>query len=255
MKYVRSLTLVLCSLHIFATTGSSQSEVDRLDQAATAYESGNYAAAINIYQALVDQGQTAFELHYNLGNAYYKSQQIPEAILQYEKANKIDPANPDLQHNLALAQSKTVDRIEMIPVPELVSGYKSFVNQTPADRWGTFSLLAFFLGLGALLGFLLVTPRALKQVFFGIGIVLFVATLFFFFLGWQQQNWLKTQKEAIIFEPSITISSTPGTDGSELFVLHAGTKVRILERFKDWVRIRIGDGNTGWLPQHTIKEI
>ncbi|MEZ4953714.1 MAG: SH3 domain-containing protein [Saprospiraceae bacterium] len=76
-----------------------------------------------------------------------------------------------------------------------------------------------------------------------------------FFFGWQQTNWLNSRKEAIIFQPSITVTSTPDKTGEELFVLHEGTKVRIVERFRDWIRVRIGDGNTGWVPEKVAKEI
>ena len=95
----------------------------------------------------------------------------------------------------------------------------------------------------------------MKQLALGLGGVLLLLSFLFFFLGWQQSNWLSNQKEAVIFQPSITVTSTPNDSGEELFVLHEGTKVRIVERFKEWVRVRIGDGNMGWMPRTAVKEI
>ena len=226
-----------------------------LQQAADAYTNGDYPAAIQQYEQILANGEHAFEVYYNLANAYFKDNQIAPAILNYERANRLDPADADLQHNLRMAQSRTVDNINMIPVPELVTGYKSFVNSTPADRWGAFSLVAFVLALIGIAAFLYLGQRWMKQMAVGSGVVLLLLSLFFFFLGWQQSNWLNSQKEAVIFQSSITVSSTPNDSGEELFVLHEGTKVRIVERFREWVRVRIGDGNMGWMPGKAVREI
>ena len=226
-----------------------------LPQAADAYTNGDYAVAIDFYEQILSSGQYSFEVYYNLGNAYFKNEELAPAILNYERAARIDPADADLQHNLAMAQSRTVDNIDMLPIPDLVSGYQSFINATAADSWGMFSLAAFVLLLAAILVFLNVEQRWLKQIVLGTGGLLLVLSLLFFFFGWQQSNWLNSRKEAIIFQPSITVTSTPDNAGEELFVLHAGTKVRIVERFRNRVRIQIGDGNTGWIEQPAIQEI
>ncbi len=234
---------------------SAQDDFAQLTNAANAYSTQDYQTAIDIYEQILASGRDAFEIYYNLGNAYFKNNDIGPAILNYERAARINPSDPDLQYNLNIAQGRTVDKIEMISVPEFVTGYKSFVNTIPADRWGVFSLIAFILLLMSLLGFLFLNQKLTKQIMLSAGGLFLLLTLFFFYLGWQQQRWLNDRKEAIIFQPSITVTSTPDDAGEELFVLHEGTKVSIVERFRDWVRIRIGDGNTGWVPKEVAEEI
>lgn len=233
----------------------AQQENTQISEAADAYSNQEYQKAIDLYEQILSDGKDAFEIYYNLGNTYFKEEGIGAAILNYERAARIDPANADLQHNLKMAQARTVDKIEMISVPEFVTGYKSFVNTFSSDSWGKLSLLTFSLLLIFLLVFLFSNKKWMKQIALGSGILfLFLTTLFFYF-GWQQERWLNDQKEAIIFKPSITVTSTPDNAGEELFVLHEGTKVRIIERFRDWTRIRIGNGNTGWIPKEVAEEI
>lgn len=253
-NYFRLFSLFFVLL-LFVKTASAQDGNLLLQQAADAYSNGDYQTAIDQYEQVLAGGQDAFEVYYNLGNAYFKNNQIAPAILNYERAARINPADADLQHNLAMAKSRTVDKVDMLAVPEFVSGYKSFVNATPADRWGTLSILAFVLMLVAIGAFLYLSRRWMKQLALGTGGVLALLAIAFFFFGWQQTNWLNSRKEAIIFQPSITVTSTPDKTGEELFVLHEGTKVRIVERFRDWIRVRIGDGNTGWVPEKVAKEI
>ena len=246
--------LYFCLL-FFPKISTAQEAHTLLQQAADAYANGDYQTAISQYEQIIVNGQHAFQVYYNLGNAYFKNNQIAPAILNYERAARINPADTDLQHNLAMAKSRTVDKVDMLAVPEFVTGYKSFVNATPADRWGAYSIAAFLLMLIAIATFLYFSKKWIKQVTLGSGILMALLAIIFFIFGWQQSTWLNSRKEAIIFQPSITVTSTPDSTGEELFVLHEGTKVRIVERFRNWVRIRIGDGNTGWVPEEAAKEI
>ncbi len=226
-----------------------------LQEAIDAYSNEDYPQTIDIYEQILSNEWDAFEVYFNLGNAYFKDDHIGHAILNYERAGRINPSDADLQHNLAMAQARTVDKIEILPVPEFVSGVKSFINSTSADRWGMLSIAAFFLMLLSVILFLFSYQRWIKQVLLGTGILSAMLMLVFLFFGWQQTRWLNSSKEAIIFQPSITVSSTPNSSGEELFVLHEGTKVRVLEHFQDWIRIRIGDGNSGWIPLESAEEI
>lgn len=253
----RSLaTIIIVSLSMFFGQKSfAQNDMSMLTNAANAYSTQDYQMAIDLYEQILASGRDAFEIYYNLGNAYFKDNQIAPAILNYERAARIDPADPDLQYNLAIAQGQTVDKIEMIAIPEFVTGYKSMVNKLTADQWGVFSLISFLLLLASMMGFLFLNKRLTKQILLSAGGLFLLLTLLFFYFGWQQQRWLNDKKEAIIFQPTITVTSTPDRVGEELFVLHEGTKVKIVERFQDWVRIQIGDGNTGWVPKGAAEEI
>lgn len=250
---IKKISLIV-AIQGLASLGYGQSD-NLLEQAAAAYADADYKTAISLYEQVLAGGQDAFELYFNLGNAYFKTGDIAATMLNYERAARINPSDPDLQHNLAIAQSQTVDKIEMLPVPEFVSGYKSFVNAYSADQLGLASIITFILMLGAIAVFLLLGQRWVKQTALAGAIIFGIATGLLVLFAAQQQSWLNSNKEAIIFSPSITVNSTPDDTGEELFVLHEGTKVRVIERFRDWIRIRIGDGNVGWIPKDTAVEI
>jgi len=253
-KMASLLFLFCCCLA--GTPGQSIAQYDKeLAQAAEAYSNNNFEKSITLYEQILADGWESFEVYYNLGNAYYKTDQIAEAILNYERAAVINPTDEDLLHNLNMARSRTVDKISMIAVPQFVSGYKAFVNSISADTWGIISLISFFGILGLIIFFLSASQRWIKQTILGFILLFFLTSTTAFLFGWQQKNWRNSNKEAIIFQPSINVQSTPDQNGKELFVLHEGTKVQIVERFKDWARIRIGDGKTGWVTQQAIAEI
>lgn len=234
---------------------SGQSNAERFQLATEAYANKDYEGAIDQLEHILATGEYAFEVYYNLGNAYFKSDQIAPAILNYERAAKINPTEADLQYNLAIAQSRTVDQIDMIPVPEFVSGYKSFVNNRSSDQWATLSLITFFLMLAALGTFLLINNRLFKQIALSAVAICALFTITTFFFAWQQQSWLNSNREGVVFTPSINVSSTPDNAGETLFVLHEGTKVKIIERFRDFIRIEIGDGKSGWIGKESVREI
>lgn len=249
-KYSLGMFLIcFLSLHTVAANTTL------IEAAQEAYSKEDFQTAIEKYEQIVSNGNEAFELYYNLGNAYFKTDQLGLAILNYERAAKINPTDTDLNHNLAIAQSRTVDKIEVVSAPEFVSGFKSFVNATPADSWGIYSLMAFTLFLIALGIFFFLNVKNLKQLSLLFAAILLMLSLGFFYFGWQQQRWLNSNKEGIILQASVTVSSTPDQSGEELFVLHEGTKVRILEYFKDKTRIRITNGNIGWLFKNDLQEI
>lgn len=233
---------------------SAQNE-SLIAQAAEAYTSSNFEQAITAYEQVLADGWEGFEIYYNLGNAYYKTDQIAAAILNYERASRINPTDEDLIHNLNMARNRTVDKIDMLTVPQFVSGYKAFINNISSDSWGTISILTFFLALGTILAFLLVSAKWMKQLALSLLFIFVLASSFSFLFGWQQKKWLNANNEAIIFQPSIQVQSTPDDNGQELFVLHQGTKVQIVESFKNWARIRIGDGKTGWINKEAMEEI
>ncbi len=251
---VKVTSLLLAGLLLAGPLASAQEDA-RLARAAEAYANADYPEAAEYYEQILADGKEAFALYYNLGNAYFKSGRLASAILNYERAARINPADPDLLHNLAMARDQTVDKIDMLPAPEFVTTYKSFVNAVPADRWGYFSIAAFVLFLAAAALFLFTATPWVKRLTLTLGLALLLLSGLFFLFGWQQQRWRNARKEAIVFQPSITVQSTPDPSGEALFVLHEGAKVRIVERFRDWARIRIGNGNTGWLPEESVEEI
>ena len=249
-KYLAILFLVLLSNMIEAQDYNA-----KLYQAEQLYSEMKYDSAALLYQAVIDSGYQSPELYYNLGNTYYKLQEIPTAILFYEKALKLNPNNENIEHNLNLCNSMIPDRIEEIPQLFFIRWYKGLYNYYPIDTWayiglGLFSLFAFLMLLYFLSG-----KMALRKIGFWGGIFVLLLSAFTFFLTSQKYSSFKEHKEAIIFTPSITIKSSPTKNSIDLFVIHEGTKVEILDQVGEWRKIKIQNGSIGWIESENLQII
>ena len=224
-------------------------------EADSAYVRGQYQQAISDYETLLEQGTSA-DLYYNLGNAYYRTENIPQAILNYERALLLSPGDRDIRFNLQIARSKTFDKI--VPESEMffVTWYRTLVNMMSVDGWARTALVALALTIILLLVYLFADRIWLRKMgFFGgaaLLIIFAVSNLF----AWQQKQELLNRKGAIVFSPSVTVKSTPAANGTDLFILHEGTKVVIIDgSMKDWKEIRIADGKEGWIESKQIRVI
>lgn len=236
--------LLLLLLFVFVPISShavSKAEAD------SSYVSGNYQLAVKQYKQILEQGVCA-ELYYNLGNAYYRTDDFTQAIIAYERALRLSPADGDIKHNLQMARSKTVDKIT--PESELffVTWYHAFINLLSANGWAYLSLGSLTLTIVLMLLYLFSNPLWIRKLGFFGGI----ASLFVFILAiifaWQQQSKLSTHNEAIITVSAVSIKSAPSEGGKDIFLLHEGTKVSITDdTMNEWKEIRISDGKKGWI--------
>ena len=221
----------------------------------SAYVNSNYQEAIKIYESLLKQGESA-ELYYNLGNAYYRTENITRAVLNYERALLLSPGDGDIRFNLQIARSKTIDKI--VPESEMffVTWYRSLVNMMSVDGWGRLALVSLALVIVLFLVYLFSARVWLQKVgFFGGGALLLVFVLSNFF-AWQQRHQLLYRQGAIVVAPSVTVKSTPAQNGTDLFILHEGTKVVITDgSMKNWREIRLADGKKGWIESKKIELI
>ena len=221
----------------------------------SAYVNGNYQEAIKGYESLLKQGASA-EIYYNLGNAYYRTENITRAVLNYERALQLSPGDGDIRFNLQLARSKTIDKI--VPESEMffITWYRSLVNLMSVDGWGRTALVSLALVIVLFLVYLFSSRVWMQKVgFFGGGalLVLFLLSNFF---AWQQRQQLLYRRGAIVVAPSVTVKSTPAQNGTDLFILHEGTKVVITDSsMKSWREVRLADGKTGWIESKKIELI
>ncbi|NMA72907.1 MAG: tetratricopeptide repeat protein [Bacteroidales bacterium] len=224
------------------------------NEADSAYIKGEYQKAIDIYEALLEEGVAA-EVYYNLGNSYYKSDNIGKAILNYERALLLNPSNKDIQANLAIARSKTVDKVEPLPELFFISWTKSIMNQASADGWAKWALTFFLFFL--ICAFLYVFSRRilLKKISFGLGILFFLFMLASHSFARHQKKVLLNRDTAVVMTPSVTIKSTPSESGISLFILHEGRKVTIKDSVGEWKEIMIEDGKVGWINSNNIEII
>ena len=195
------------------------------------------------------------ELFYNMGNAYYKNNDLPSAILYYEKAAKLLPNETDIKYNLSIANSMIVDKIEKVPELFYERWWRFFYNAMDANSWAVVSII-FISMLIIIIGMFIIskTRRSRKLTFF-FGIVILIFTVASVAMASDKYHDSVVQKEAIVFTPSITVKSSPTINAVDLFVIHDGTKVEIIDRIDDWVEIKIQNGSIGWLPASAIREI
>ena len=143
------------STHAASTTMFSNNTLDNVTKTEgdSAYIKEDYTAAIQIYEALLKNGEAA-EVYYNLGNSYYKIGEIAKAVLNYERALLLQPGNSDIRANLEVARAKTIDKVEAIPEVFFVSWIKSLINSMSVDAWATLGIISFILLIVALYSFI-----------------------------------------------------------------------------------------------------
>ena len=219
------------------------------------YAKGNYQQAIKDYQEILKTGVSS-EIYYNIGNAYYRTDNITQALLAYERALQLSPGDNDIRFNLQYARSKTIDKITPETEMFFVTWYNSLVNFTSVDRWANTAIVSIVMALLLILVFLFAPQMwARKSGFYGSAVFLLLfafANLFAF----QQKHELGTKQGAIVIAPTVNVKKTPAASGTDVFVIHEGTRVDITDRgMKQWRGIKLADGREGWLKTSQIEEI
>ncbi len=231
-----------------------QGEVKKAD-ADSAYIRGDYAAAIQIYEELLQQGEAA-EVYYNLGNSYYKSGDIARAILNYERALLLQPDNGDIRANVEIARSKTVDKITPVPEVFFIAWIHSLGDHLGADTWGKWAIVCFILFLVGIGLFFLGKQVRLKKAGLTAAVIFLILVVVCNLFASRQKDKLVNRDRAIVLTPSVTVRSTPSETGTSLFILHEGCKVQIKDNtLSEWKEISLEDGKVGWLPVSSIEII
>lgn len=249
--------IILALLINMVTLVSHAQRVDPLiDSANHAYSQENYDQAVNYYKQVLSKGIESAGLYYNLGNAYYKSHDIARAILNYERALLRDPNNEDIQYNLELARKQTTDRIEQIPEFFLSRWARHFVDLFSSNLWAVISIITF-IGFLVLFSVYLYSNRlSLRKISFWVAVLSLVVSVSSFVFSYQQKQDVANSKQAIVFAPKVTVRSSPSESGTELFVVHEGTKVSIVDNdIEGWYEVKLADGNKGWLRRKTVEPI
>lgn len=239
--------VVLLILVWMAGAGMAQSQKTWFEEGNAAYNNGDYEIALNKYKQIVDFGLESASLYYNMGNAHYKMKDYPHAIYYYEKALKLDPSNEDIQTNLQIANMAIVDKIDPIPQSFPVRWWNSLKSVFSVDGWAWMSIVSFALLLSCLLVFMLSRRMAWRKFGFFVGLVLLLVLVVSVTFSIDKHLDLTRQDEAIVMTPTVTVKSSPNTASVDLFVLHEGTKVRIMDSTGEWSKIKIADGSVGWL--------
>jgi len=234
---------------------SAFAQEESIKQAETAYTQEDYNKAIELYEEVLKTNGPSAEIYYNLGNSYYRANMIAPAILNYERALLLDPGDADIRFNLQMARQKTVDRIEPIGEFFLVRWFESIQNMGAADSWAKLGIVAFLFFIGCLLLFFFSRWIRMKKVGFYFGFIFIIIVIFANIFASNQKNELVNRTDAIVFSATVTVKSSPDASGTDLFILHEGTKVSIKSRLGEWFEIELEDGNVGWMPGKDIEII
>ncbi len=240
---------------------SAQSN-DELMKAGNEYYTNNeYEKALETYLEILETDYEAFELYFNIGNAYYKTENYVRAILYYEKAKLLKPDNEDLLHNLQIVNSHTIDKIEAVPQLFITQITGAFLSSLHSNAWAIFSVVSFWGFLILLSIFLFSNKSFIKKLTFLLAIIVLSISVATFAFSLKQKNALLSDREAIILNSPVKVKSSPGENEIKLFEIHKGTKVKILEEImvkkeeSEWYKVKLKDGKTGWIKKMEVEII
>lgn len=220
------------------------------------YEKGNYEEAAAAYESLLKVEGLAAEVYYNLGNCYYKLDKIPFAVLNYERALLLDPGDGDIRANLALARGKTVDKV--VPPSEMffVTWWRDLTNCMSMDSWTIVGFSAFILMLIGILVYRFVPQLLARKIGFYSAMFLFALVIIANFAAFSQHRDLTHRNTAVILAPSVVVKSSPSDRSTDLFLIHEGSKVEILDNsMKEWMEVKFEEGKQGWIPVNVAEII
>lgn len=211
-------------------------------------------ATIEEMESVLASGQESVQIYYNLGYSYYKEGELAKAILNFERAHRLAPSDEDIIYNLEQAYAMT-DKLQEIETVFFVRWWDALCNTMSSDGWAILFVVVFILMLSGGALFLFSDRVSLRKTGFFSALALLVVAIFSLSVSIQQRDRIVNSKDAIIMTPSVTLSTAPDNNGSELVVLHAGTKVYIVSRLGEWCEVRLKDGNVGWIKIEHIEII
>lgn len=224
--------------------------------AAKAYQDGDYRKSASLYEQIMGEHRVyAADVYFNLGNAYYKLNDYPSAILNYERALKEAPSSDDVLYNLRLARTHLEDKIEPVPQLFYIRWFRGLRDAFHTDVWAWFSIL-FLLAAAVFCALFLAGKSVIlrKTGFYG-SLAALLLCLFSVYTAFHSWNEHFRVKHAIVFSGSVSVKSAPVNSSSGLFIIHAGTRIRQTDQIGEWVRIRLEDGKEGWMQQSDLEYI
>ena len=248
-RIILFLSLILC----FSQLAFSQ--MSEVKQTNDLYAKGDYTNAAKLYEKILSRDGVAPEIYYNLGNAYYKSNEIGHSILNYERALRLSPSFDDARFNLDLAQQKVVDNI--VPSPTFFIGrwIQNLIKLLTSNQWLVISVGVFILCLISAFLFIFGTSRVTRKISFYFALVLVGITFFTLVFSGVRKGQMYNHKEAIVMSGVISVKSSPDKSGTDLFQLHEGAKVGIKSTLGSWTEIKLANGGIGWVEQVNIEKI
>jgi tetratricopeptide (TPR) repeat protein len=245
MKLLSRILLVIFLADPGITLFAQESQTDKYNKAAEFYSSGKYKEALDEWMSVYETGVRSSNLEFNIGNACFKVNNIPGAILYYERALLLKPADEDIQYNLQIVRTLVVDKFIEIPELFFIKWYNFLALTLSTNVWAKISIASFILLLVALSLYIYSSGYRYKVTGFWLAIFLLSLSIASVSFSLRNKNLIYNNPKAIIFSPLVNGKSSPDNSGTDLFVLHEGTKVTIEDAVGGWFEIRLSDGNKG----------
>jgi tetratricopeptide (TPR) repeat protein len=228
---------------------------DAFEKGNSLYQKGQYKEAVSTYETILKSGQESAEVYFNLGNCYYKLNQVAPSVYNFEKALALQPNDSEIQNNLAFAKKMAIDEIQVTPIVGFSKIIQDFTSRFHYDTWAWIAIVLAISFLLSFLGYYFSKTTTLKRVFF-VGMITFLLLILVsVFSGFFEQNRIQNDKPAIVFAEVIAVKSEPNATSQDAFTLHAGTKVQIIETISNYHKIQIADLKEGWIDKSAVKEI
>ena len=246
---------LLFLLLIFTNVIIGQNLQELFSSANDLYRQEKIEQAIKLYQKIESEGMVSSELFYNLGNSYYKLNKVGPSIFYYEKALELNPLNQDVKNNLVFAKRLALDNIEELPKTVFQKINSNFLQKISYNQWAIIAIIFSLIGSMLFMVFYFANTPAKKRFYFVLSSLSFILLILFFSITVQQYSFAKNNKAAIVFAEKTEIRNAPTLNADQVFTLHEGTMVTVLDVIDDWKKIKIADGKQGWIISSEIKEL
>jgi len=253
MRRFNLLAVWLLLLPVFAAAAEHPDSL--FAQGNRLYAAGDYEGAATRYETLVNDGYAEAAVYYNLGNAHFKLNNLASSILYYEKARKLAPGDPDIRKNLAFVNLGITDRIQPLPEFFIDSWWRGLLFSASLTTWSAIAVVCWLVAFGLLIVYLYTWKPRLKRAAFYSGVATAALALLLLMVAYSQHRMRIDDDSAIVFSSQATVRSAPSDSEKTLFVIHEGTKVEIMERVADWLRVSLPNGHEGWIEAEAVKRI
>lgn len=249
--YVKILFVLLLILSVIPASGQDDRPL-KFNKGVELYTASDYEGALREWLDIYDTGYRSAELAYNIGNVYFKLNDVPGSILFYERARLLKPGDNNINYNLQIARTLVVDKFEEIPELFFVRWFDFLSLMLHTNTWAVISIITFIAFLILLSVYIYSSRYKLKVISFWTAVLLLFISASSLAFTLRNRNLVYDSREAVIFSPSVNGKSSPDASGTDLFVLHEGTKVSIEDKVGEWYEVKLSDGNKGWIPLSSL---
>jgi tetratricopeptide (TPR) repeat protein len=246
--------LVTIFILLFSVLGFAQSE-ELFDKANQAYQNAEYDRAVDLYENILENGEASAELYFNLGNAYYKLNEVAPSIYNYEKALQLDPEDEDIKNNIAYARNMAIDDIDEIERTGISQWFNELISGHSASGWAVYAVVFSVLFVTFFLLYYFAGRPVRKRIFLGLASVSLLICMVAVVFAFQREAYISSNQFAIIFDEEIEVRDEPNLRGEPSYNLHEGTKAKVLENFQEWTRIELANGGQGWVRSEHLRKL